>query len=178
MKTRTRNAVILLALWSLSAHASASAQNHLRSSVIGSGGGRASDGSFRALSSMGQTLVGTTADASNAIHAGFWFQNVSIVTSIEQIASETVPREFRLEQNYPNPFNPSTTITFELPKSSLVRLSVYDILGREVSLLVNEKRDAGAHRVTFIASGLSSGVYFYRMQAGDFVRTRKLLLLR
>ena len=85
---------------------------------------------------------------------------------------------FFLHQNYPNPFNPSTTIKFELPKSSDVRLSVFDMLGREVSVLVNERRDAGVHEVKFDASGFSSGVYFYRLRAGDFVETRKLVLVR
>jgi hypothetical protein len=85
---------------------------------------------------------------------------------------------YSLSQNYPNPFNPSTTITFELPKSAVVRLSVYDMLGREVSVLVNERRDAGVHEVKFEASALSSGVYFYRLQAGDFTHTKRLLLLR
>jgi D-alanyl-D-alanine carboxypeptidase len=89
-----------------------------------------------------------------------------------------LPEAFKLEQNYPNPFNPSTTIKFELPKASMVRLSVYDMLGREVSVLVNERKNAGNHEVRFDASGLSSGVYFYRIQAGTYVETRKLLLLR
>jgi len=91
---------------------------------------------------------------------------------------ERVPVSYMLTQNYPNPFNPSTTIKFELPRSSVVRLSVYDILGREVSVLVNEKRDAGYHEGMFDGSGLSSGVYFCRMAAGSFVQTRKLILLR
>jgi predicted esterase len=90
----------------------------------------------------------------------------------------TVPSQYRLEQNYPNPLNPSTTIKFELPKASMVRLSVFDMLGREVSVLVNERRDAGVHEVKFDGSNLASGVYFYRMKAGDFVQSRKLLLLK
>jgi chitinase len=85
---------------------------------------------------------------------------------------------FVLFNNYPNPFNPSTTIRYELPKTSQVILSVYDILGREVSVLVNERKDAGVHEVKFDAAGLASGVYFYRLQAGNFVQTRKLLLVR
>ena len=89
-----------------------------------------------------------------------------------------MPKAFALLQNYPNPFNPSTTIKLELPKSSVVRLSVFDILGREVSVLVNERREAGAYEVKFDGSNLASGVYFYRLQAGSFVQTRKLLLLR
>ena len=89
-----------------------------------------------------------------------------------------VALDFRLEQNYPNPFNPSTTIRYELPMSSMVRLSVSDILGRKVSVLVNERKDAGVHEVRFDGSNLASGVYFYRLQAGDVVQTKRLLLLR
>jgi hypothetical protein len=91
---------------------------------------------------------------------------------------EDIPLVFGLSQNYPNPFNPSTTIKYELPKSSVVTLSVYDILGREVSVLVNERRDAGVHEVKFDASGLASGVYFYRLRGEDFVATRRLMLLK
>jgi hypothetical protein len=83
-----------------------------------------------------------------------------------------------LEQNYPNPFNPSTTINYELPKSSEVRLSVHDMLGREVSVLVNERKNAGVHAVEFDASALSSGMYLYQLQAGDFIQTRRLVILR
>lgn len=86
--------------------------------------------------------------------------------------------KFALLQNYPNPFNPSTTITFELPRASQVNLTVFDIPGREVSVLVNERRNAGVNDVTFDGSSLASGVYFYRLQAGSFVQSKKLLLLR
>jgi photosystem II stability/assembly factor-like uncharacterized protein len=89
-----------------------------------------------------------------------------------------LPDGFSLSQNYPNPFNPSTTIKFELPKSSMVQLSVYDILGREVSVLVNERKNAGSYHVRFDGAGLSSGVYFYRIKTGDFTQTRKLCLIR
>jgi len=89
-----------------------------------------------------------------------------------------LPQKAVLSQNYPNPFNPSTKIQYELPKSSMVRLSVYDILGREVSVLMNERRNAGSYEVQFDAHNLASGVYFYRLTAGSFVETRKLLLVR
>jgi hypothetical protein len=90
----------------------------------------------------------------------------------------STPLIFALKQNYPNPFNPSTIIKYELPKASQVTLKVYDIVGREVSVLVNERRNAGVQEVKFKAAGLASGVYFYRMQTGDFIQTRKLLLVR
>jgi hypothetical protein len=89
-----------------------------------------------------------------------------------------VPLVFALLQNYPNPFNPSTTMKYELPKSSMVRLSVYDMLGREVSVLVSKRMDAGVHEVKFDGSNLASGVYFYRLQAGDFVQAKRLVIAK
>lgn len=89
-----------------------------------------------------------------------------------------VPNGFILSQNYPNPFNPSTTISFIIPHSSLVIVKVYDVLGREVRTLVNEEMKPGSYEVTWDATGFASGVYFYRLQAGSFTETRKLMLLR
>jgi hypothetical protein len=93
-------------------------------------------------------------------------------------AADGLPGSFALMQNYPNPFNPSTTIKYELPKSSMLRLSVYDILGREVATLVNEEKSAGTHTVQWDAAGVASGVYFCRLRAGDFVQTRRVLMLK
>lgn len=98
-------------------------------------------------------------------------------TSVEK-HPEAVPNVFVLEQNYPNPFNPSTTIQFELPRSLFVKLSVYDALGGEVSTLVNERKEKGIHQVRFDGMGFSSGVYFYRLQAGEVWQTGKMLLVR
>jgi photosystem II stability/assembly factor-like uncharacterized protein len=100
------------------------------------------------------------------------------VTFVDQELRNGVPSDFSLLQNYPNPFNPSTTIKFELPKSSVVTLSVFDVLGREVSVLVHERRNAGVHEVRLDGSNLASGVYFYRLTAGDFIQSKRLLLLR
>ena len=85
---------------------------------------------------------------------------------------------FELYQNYPNPFNPSTKIKFFNPKSSFVNLKVYNVLGKEAATLVNEERPAGNYEVDFNATDLPSGVYFYRLQAGDFIETKKMVLLR
>lgn len=108
----------------------------------------------------------------------FWQDTMRIVLTGVPDQRRVLPASYALEQNYPNPFNPSTTIKFELPKSPMVRLSVYDVLGREVSVLVNEKREAGVHEVKFDGTRLASGVYFYRIQEGSYVATRKLLLTR
>jgi hypothetical protein len=110
-------------------------------------------------------------------NGGVWRRPMSEMVSVK-LTSNPLPTKFNLDQNYPNPFNPSTTIKFELPRASQVSLTVYDVLGRQVSVLVNEKRDAGSYEVKFNGSNLASGVYFYRLQAGSYVDTKKLLLLR
>ena len=88
------------------------------------------------------------------------------------------PLTYALHQNFPNPCNPTTMIRYQLPVSGEVRLVVYDVLGREVSVLVDERKEGGFHEVKFDGSNLASGVYFYRLQAGDFAQTKRLLLLR
>jgi len=97
---------------------------------------------------------------------------------ISSPADELLPTEFRLEQNYPNPFNPSTTIQFAVPKASQVTVKIYDVLGRRVATLVDEKYQPGTYKVTFEAGDLASGVYIYRIQAEGFAQTRKLMLLK
>ena len=89
-----------------------------------------------------------------------------------------IPGAFLLAQNYPNPFNPSTTIRYGLPNRSHVTLTVYNTLGQQTAILQNGEQDAGYHEVQFDGKNLSSGVYFYRIQAGDFAATKRLLLLR
>lgn len=88
------------------------------------------------------------------------------------------PAEFALEQNYPNPFNPTTAIRYQLPATSDVKLEVYDVLGKKVATLVNGRQAAGIYNYTLNASTLSSGVYFYRLQAGNFVQTKKMMLVK
>src|SRR5690606_31395505 len=105
------------------------------------------------------------------------FTNPDSTVRINQISSE-VPEEYKLYRNYPNPFNPSTNIRFDISKTSDVKLSVYDITGREVSVLVNEKLLSGSYEFTFNSTGLSSGVYIYRIKAADFTQTRKMLLVK
>jgi hypothetical protein len=128
------------------------------------------------------------------------------VTDIEQNVSENLPSEFLLFQNYPNPFNPSTTIKYQIPQSSVisnpqrgersqdlnnteispsgrndmleVNLKVFDILGREVETLISQPQNPGTYKITFNASALSNGVYYYRLSAGEFKKTMKMILLK
>jgi hypothetical protein len=111
--------------------------------------------------------------------SGVWRRPLSeMVTGVNDVAGNTVPGRFTLEQNYPNPFNPSTMIRYGLPHKSAVLLTVFNTLGQQVAQLVSGEQEAGYHEVRFDASGLSSGLYFYNLQAGDFVATKQLLLLK
>ena len=85
---------------------------------------------------------------------------------------------FALHQNYPNPFNPITTISYELPKAGKVSIKIFDLLGREITTLVDEYKNAGSYEVEFKANYLPSGVYFYQLKAGDYIFTKKMVLLK
>jgi hypothetical protein len=103
--------------------------------------------------------------------------NSGFVIGVEPISS-TIPINYRLHQNYPNPFNPTTKIKFEIPSSSHMRMIIYDLLGQEVTTLVNKKLKPGTYEVTFDGSNYASGVYFYSLVADDFINTKKMLLVK
>jgi hypothetical protein len=94
------------------------------------------------------------------------------------VETEPRPGSFRLQQNYPNPFNPSTTISFEIGRPVFVSLKVYDVLGKEVATLVNETKREGKYNVQWEPSDMPSGIYFYRVHAGDFSDIKKMALIR
>lgn len=89
-----------------------------------------------------------------------------------------IPESFELYQNFPNPFNPETIITFSLPVETTVTLEIFNIVGQKVAKLIDEHVNTGRHEITFYAGELSSGVYLYRLRAGDVVKTRKMMLVR
>jgi hypothetical protein len=97
---------------------------------------------------------------------------------IDEFIDSALPQTFILNQNYPNPFNPSTTISYQLPKTSEVELSIYNLLGQKVTTLVSKKQTAGSYQVTWDASGFASGIYYCKLQAKSFCQTRKLILLK
>ena len=100
------------------------------------------------------------------------------LASATDVAGENLPHQFALKQNYPNPFNPSTTIRYSLPRGLRVTLAVFNALGQIIAILVNEKQEAGFHEAKFDGSSLTSGMYFYRLQAETYQETKKLLLIR
>ena len=104
---------------------------------------------------------------------------LSFKTRVSNEVDTNLPTDFTLSQNYPNPFNPSTTLQFGLPEASQVRLEIFNMLGQKVAtILDNELKQAGFHSVQFDARSLSSGMYIYRIQAGDFVQTNRMLLIK
>lgn len=146
------------------------------------------------------SLTGTDVSISASSHAGYRFVNGDSCVSLwSQYAATNLwvatgcngpqitgtnnngnvtPRTYSLEQNYPNPFNPSTTISFSLPKAGDVKLTIFDLTGKVVAELVNNKLEAGIHNVNFDASNIASGVYFYAIKAGDFTATKKMMLIK
>jgi hypothetical protein len=103
---------------------------------------------------------------------------VNVSTSVRTMIDGAAPKTFALSQNYPNPFNPSTNFRFTVAKAQMVSMRIYDVLGREVETLVHEQMNPGTYTVQWNAMHVSSGVYFYRLQSGDFVQTMKLMLMK
>lgn len=121
--------------------------------------------------------VSATNEAGEGPYSAEWKFQTSILTGLNHNTSE-IPDQFGLKQNFPNPFNPSTSISFDLPERSDVKLAVYNSLGQEVSLLVNSSLQAGKYTYVFDASAVPSGIYFYRIKAGEFVETKRMVLIK
>lgn len=149
----------------------------LKTSVFTMSGGGAVSTSYSLQSAVGQsTPIGLLTSASYFLEAGYFHTETNTPNAIEDEIA--IPVEFRLDRNYPNPFNPSTTLQFQLPKNEQVKIDIYDLMGKKVKTLVNNRYDAGVHQVIMDASGLSSGTYFYSIQAGENFATGKCLLLK
>jgi len=139
------------------------------------------DGSITTPLNAGGTTIGgihsdIDKDTRNATSPDIGADEFDGLVGVEE--ETLVMTEFRLEQNYPNPFNPSTTIRYSIPRQSIVSIKLFDILGNEIVTLLNEEKLLGNYEVAFNASAFTSGVYFYRLQAGSFVETKKMLLIK
>ena len=146
-------------------------------SFFPSGFGFSQSATATLISSVGEPFVGFSQIGSTSIYSGSLFRNIVIITGLRENKNQ-LPHEYALYQNYPNPFNPSTTVRYDLPRTTFVTLSIFDVLGRQISTIVEEEKPAGAYQVNVYAPNLPSGVYFYRLQARDFVKTKKFVLLR
>ncbi|HEY6436973.1 MAG TPA: T9SS type A sorting domain-containing protein, partial [Ignavibacteriaceae bacterium] len=129
------------------------------------------------------------------VYFGFAFEQLNDVTIADTLVKRSVqwltqgivldnpvegsiPSEYTLQQNYPNPFNPATTISYSIPAESQVSLVIYDIMGRQVSVLVNGKQSAGSYNIQFDASSIASGTYFYKLTADEFISVKKMVFLK
>jgi len=119
---------------------------------------------------------GGSASGHGAFDPTVYTLDFSGITDVEDAGQ--LPQNYALDQNYPNPFNPATTITYAVPQNSFISLRVFDILGNEVQILVNETKSAGTYTVSFDAASVPSGVYFYTLEAGSFVSTKKMVLIK
>jgi hypothetical protein len=125
------------------------------------------------------TFGNSSLDSNITVGSYFLLDNLSLstVTGLERKIGET-PSQYTLEQNFPNPFNPQTTISYSIPDAGYVKLVVFDNLGREVKTLVDQNLSAGSYSVDFNATDLSSGTYYYRIEAGAFNQTRRMLVIK
>jgi hypothetical protein len=161
---------------------SALAQPSLNQQVVGAGGRPGSSTSYRLNCTVGQVAIGLVASPSYTLQAGFWNGPRTALTDAPG-ADAPAARRWELEQNSPNPFNPLTTFKYSLPSAQHVRLAIYDLRGRLVRRLVDEKQDAGAHQTRWDGrdeSGLeaASGVYLFKLSSAEGVLTKKMLLAR
>jgi hypothetical protein len=110
----------------------------------------------------------------NVVNCGLY---IVPITSSSPVTTQ-IPDDYKLEQNYPNPFNPLTKINFDIPKTGFVSVKIFDVLGKEIKMLVNEVKNAGSYSIEFDGSSLASGTYFYRMESGGFIATKKMILIK
>mgnify|MGYP003640488196 CR=1 FL=1 len=141
-------------------------------------GGFLENSSLSISYSVGEVITGDFSTESFSFNSGFSSLNSSILTSNERIEGD-LPKDFSLSQNYPNPFNPSTNIEFSLPKTSRLRLEIFNSIGMRIAVLMDGEKSAGFYSVKFDAASYSSGMYFYRLVAnGSVIATKKMILIK
>jgi hypothetical protein len=155
----------------------ASAQNYsIVRSVIAAGGTPMSNGTYTVDGTIGQAVIGISQSSVFTNYQGFWY--TAKVPSGVKINTDGNADGFALDQNYPNPFNPTTHLRFTIAELRFVSLKIYDVLGREVATLVDGEKKPGVYEMSFNASRLSSGVYYYRLSAGNYTEVKRMMLLK
>jgi len=167
IERRTRLLNGIWSSWSLLANLSGTTSAYIDYSI-----GNASGGDREAEYRLTTIDIGNNSSPSQSVVIDYGFDRA------EKTVVNGIVREYSINQNYPNPFNPSTKISYSIKEEGLVTLKVYDVLGKEVATLVNENKAVGNYEVDFNASHLSSGIYYYKIIAGDFVQTRKMILIK
>ena len=171
---KIRGLLIAVSCIALSA-ASAFAQYTIVSSVIGSGGGPMSNGTYSMNGTVGQAVVGPTSGSNMIVDQGFW-HSLLLTNDVQPVGSAN---GYSLDQNFPNPFNPTTTIRFSVPERVKVTLKVMNLLGEEVKRIIDgEYKESGTYEVEFSEQGLPSGTYVYKLEAGNFIKSRKMVLAK
>src|SRR5436190_16935497 len=170
-------ALVIAGLVVLGTAFTANAQTYtITRSVIAAGATPMTSGNYRVDGTIGQAVIGIAQNGTYENRQGFWYTftpTSGVKTSYDPNASG-----FALEQNYPNPFNPSTTIKFSVPERTKVTIRVMNLLGEEMKVLVDEVKDANSYELQFNADDLPSGTYIYRMDAGNFSASKRMVLLK
>jgi hypothetical protein len=188
LKFSSRVSLLVLLLWCLSGgNPSYSAAYGISRQILDEGGTNwLATSNYRLCSSLGQPVIGTQNGETNNVSTGFWNTQIIIGLSLdveEQEDLNPLPSELCLHQNYPNPFNSTTTIDYALPRACDVKIRIHNILGQKVRGLIDQRQTAGYKTILWDGkndhgSEVSTGVYFYRIEAGNLVKCRKMILLK
>ena len=187
LKILSSAVLLLLVVWCffVSGHSRSPAYDIPRQVMDGGGAMWVSGDSYQLCSSLAQSITGYQEGISYKVYTGFWNPWVVEASPVEweEVDFTQRPTDFGLRQNFPNPFNPTTIIQYALPKTSQVKVEVYNILGKKVRTLVDDTQEPGYKTINWDGKDdngceVSSGVYFCRIQAGDFVKSRKMTLLK
>ncbi|NNL21187.1 MAG: T9SS type A sorting domain-containing protein [Ignavibacteriaceae bacterium] len=147
------------------------------SKILASDGGESDQFGYQVDLDEEIFAVGAPIQYAGGLYCGAAYLYSGFVTSVFEIHPSIV-KNFQLSQNYPNPFNPNTRIIFTIPQTGFTSLKVYDVLGNEVATLINEEKSAGEYEIDFNSNGLTSGIYFYQIKAGNFIETKKMVLMK
>ncbi len=178
MKTNEKLITIFLLFCIFGFFFQGQAQYVLKNSVFSNGVAVSTDSvNYNLHGLAGQDVIGENDDGSYFAYSGFIYTGLPLLTGIENPFSD-LPKTFELYQNYPNPFNPVTNIKFALPKAAKVKIDVFNILGQHITTLLNSKKPAGYHIIDFNANHFASGLYFYTIQADNFSKVKKMMLVK